>query len=226
MTARSLKVLIWILKPFVWTSTQLARILKKDKERSVFSKQDFAAMADVLGESGSIKKEDHKLIKNVLRFDELNVRDVMTPRTVMFMAEEDQTISKFYEESQPFTFSRIPLFKEDRDKITGLLLINDLLQQMIDGKPDKTLSHIKREIVMVPVTMPLRKIFDRLTSERQHLAVILDEYGGILGLVTQEDIIETLLGLEIMDETDEVIDLQKYARQKWEERARKMGLIV
>jgi CBS domain containing-hemolysin-like protein len=226
VTARSLNVLMWILKPFVWTSNQLTRMLKKDKQRSVFSKLDFAAMADVLGESGSIRKEEYKLIKNILRFDELKARDVMTPRTVMVMANEEQTVSDFYEENRPFTFSRFPLYRENKDAITGLLLKNDLLQQLIDGKPDISLKSIKRDIVMVPETLPLRKIFDRLTSERQHLAVILDEYGGILGMVTQEDIIETLLGLEIMDETDKVTDLQKYARQKWEERARKMGLIV
>jgi len=226
ITARSIRVLIWILKPFVWTSTQLTKILKKDKNRSVFSKQDFSAMADVLGESGSIKNEEYKLIKNVLRFDELSARDVMTPRTVMFMAEEHQTLSEFYNENQTLAFSRIPLFRENRDTITGLFLKNDLLQQLIEGKSDVTLGGIKREIVMVPETMPLRKIFDRLNAQREHLAMILDEYGGILGLITQEDIIETLLGLEIMDETDEVIDLQKYARQKWKERARKMGLNV
>ena len=90
VTARSLRVLIWILKPFVWMSNIITRVLKKDKKRSVFSKQDFAAMADVLGESGSIRKDEYRLIKNVLRFDELNPRDVMTPRTVMLMADEDQ----------------------------------------------------------------------------------------------------------------------------------------
>ena len=226
LTARSMKGLIWILMPFVWLSNKLTRVMKRDKERSVFSKQDFAALADVLGESGSIRQEEYKLIKNVLRFDQLTPRDVMTPRTVMYMADENQTLKKFHKQSQPLVFSRIPLYQDNPDKITGLLLKNDMLEHLIDGKSDAKLRSIKREITMVPETMPLRKIFEKLTAKRAHLAVILDEYGGILGLVTIEDIIETLLGLEIMDETDAISDLQKYARQKWEERAKKMGIIV
>ena len=136
-----------------------------------------------------------------------------------------KTIGEFYESNRTLTFSRIPLFRKDREKVTGLFLKGDMLQQLIDGNSNETLRCIKREIVMVPEAMPLRKIFEKLITKREHLAVILDEYGGILGLITQEDIIETLLGLEIMDETDAVTDLQKYARLKWEERAKKMGLI-
>jgi len=183
-------------------------------------------MADVVSESGGIKKEEYTLIKNVLRFDELIARDVMTPRTVMFMVEEEQTLKEFYKENQPLIFSRIPLFHEKSDSVAGLILKDDVLQGLIEGKSDNLLSSIKREIIIVHDTKPLRKIFDTLNEKREHLAVVVDEYGGIVGLITQEDIIETLLGLEIMDETDAITDLQKYARQKWEERAKKMGLIV
>ncbi len=225
ITAKALRILVWILTPFVWMSNQLTKILKKDKNKSIFSKQDFAAMADVVSESGGIKKEEYKLIKNILRFDELRPRDVMTPRTVMFMAEEDQTLKEFYQNNQPLIFSRIPLYHKKEDSITGLLLKDDLLQELIDGRSDRMLKEIKREAIIIPETMHLRDIFDKLNSQREHLAIVVDEYGGILGLVTLEDIIETLMGLEIMDETDSISDLQSYARKKWEERARKMRLI-
>jgi len=224
-TVRSLKVLVWILKPFVWLSNQLTRMLKKDKEKSVFSRQDFAAMAEVVNESGAIERSDYMLIKNLLQFDTLSAKDVMTPRTVMVMAEESQSLQAYYEQSQPMIFSRIPLYRENRDTVTGILLKDDLLKQIIDGQAEEPLRSIKREATLIPEDTPLRQAFELLHENRVHLAIVVDTYGGTLGLLTLEDIIETLFGLEIMDETDAVSDLQKYARQKWEERARKIGLI-
>ncbi len=224
-TVRSLEILVWVLKPFVWLSNQLTRVLKKDKEKSVFSRQDFAAMAEVVQESGAIERSDYKLIKNLLQFDTLSAKDVMTPRTVMVMAEETQNLQSYYKQSQPMIFSRIPLYLENRDTVTGILLKDDLLQQIIEGKANEPLSSIKREATLIPEDTPLRQAFELLHESRVHLAIVADTYGGTLGLLTLEDIIETLFGLEIMDETDAVSDLQKYARQKWEERARKIGLI-
>ncbi|MGH1365132.1 MAG: hemolysin family protein [Calditrichia bacterium] len=224
-TATSLKILMLILKPFVWMSNLVTRVLKKDKKKSIFSKQDFAAMAEVVSESGGITEEDHELIRNVLQFDDLTVKDVMTPRTVIVMAEESQTLRQYYDSNQPMRFSRIPLYEGNRDHVTGLLLKDDLLQNLVEGKGDEELRSIRREPLLVPETMPLRKVFETLNERREHLGMVIDEYGGLLGLVTLEDVFETLFGLEILDETDSVTDLQKYARQKWEERAKKLGLI-
>jgi CBS domain containing-hemolysin-like protein len=224
-TARSLKVLVVVLKPFVWISNRLTRLLKKDKEKSVFGRQDFAAMAKVVNESGAIERSDYTLIKNLLQFDTLSAKDVMTPRTVMVMAEESQRLQEYYEQNQPLVFSRIPLYRQDRDSVTGILLKDDMLQQIIEGQGEAPLKSIHREATMIPENMPLRQAFELLHKNRSHLAIVVDSYGGTLGLLTLEDIIETLFGLEIMDETDTVSDLQKYARQKWEARARKMGLI-
>ncbi|MEM0997475.1 MAG: hemolysin family protein [Bacteroidota bacterium] len=224
-TGRSLKLLLFVLGPFVWVSNLITKTLKKDKKKSVFSKQDFAAMTELVGETGAIREEDYRLIKNLLQFDELTARDVMTPRTVMVMAEETQTLRAYYAAGQPFRFSRIPLYKESRDAVTGLLLKDELLQGIVEGKGDQPLNSIQREVPMVQDDTPLRKVFRQLNEKREHLAVVLDQYGGVEGLVTLEDVIETLFGLEIMDETDAVGDLQQYARKRWEDRARKLGLI-
>lgn len=223
-TARSLNFLITILKPFVWLSYKLTSILKKDKSKSVFSKQDFAAMTEVVSESGALEQADIRLIKNLLKFDDLTAQDVMTPRTVMVMADEDQTLEEFYLESRPLQYSRIPLYKDSPEKITGLLLKNDLLDKMLNGQKSELLKHLKRPVAMVPYNMSLRKVFEKLQSKREHLAIVVDEFGGPIGLVTLEDVIETLLGLEIMDETDSVADLQQYARNLWRERSRKLGV--
>lgn len=224
-TARSLRLLIFILTPFVWLSNLLTKMMKKDKDKSVFSKQDFAAMAEVVGESGEIEKEDLELIKNVLEFDELTAKDVMTPRVVMFMAQEGQRMHDFYDENKTLRFSRIPLYNETKDTVSGLFLKTELYQALIEGKGDQPLESIRREAGIVPHDMHLRKVFELLKEKREHMAVVIGEYGGVIGLVTLEDVIETLFGLEIMDETDSISDLQAYARQKWEERAKKLGII-
>ncbi|GAB4243847.1 MAG: CNNM domain-containing protein [Saprospiraceae bacterium] len=223
-TARSLNMLVVILKPFVWLSYKLTRMLKKDKSKSVFSKQDFAAMTEVVSESGALEQADIRLIKNLLKFDDLTAQDVMTPRTVMVMADEDQTLEEFYQESRPLQYSRIPLYKDNPEKITGLLLKNDLLDNMLNGKKNELLRNLKRPVAMVPYNMSLRKVFEKLQGKREHLAIVVDEFGGPIGLITLEDVIETLLGLEIMDETDSIADLQQYARNLWKERSRKLGM--
>ena len=143
----------------------------------------------------------------------------------MVMADESKTLREFYEEGQPFTFSRIPLYKGSRDTVTGLLLKDDLFQALVEGKDTDQLHTIRRELPIVQSDASLRQVFQKLNEKHEHLAVVLDEYGGVEGLVTLEDVIETLFGLEIMDETDSVGDLQQYARKRWEERAKKLGLI-
>lgn len=224
-TARSLNILLFILKPFVLVSNLLTGLLKKDKSKSVFSKHDFAAMAEVVNESGEITKGDVELIRNVLQYDVLTAEDVMTPRPVMIMAEESMTLQDFYDTHKNLVFSRIPLYKESKDQADGLLLKNDLLEGLLDGKGSQPLSSIRREAPVVKEDMTLRNVFEILNDKRGHLAIVADEYGSITGLVTLEDVIETLFGLEIMDETDSVSDLQSFARKKWEERAKKLGLI-
>lgn len=224
-TARSLKVLLFILAPFVWVTNLITKSLKKDKKKSVFGKQDFAAMAEIVTESGEIQQDDYQLITNVLRFDDLTARDVMTPRPVIVMANETQSIKEFYESSKPLIFSRIPLFKDSRDSITGLMLKDDLLSAMIEGGGEDAISTIKRELPFVKESMPLREVFLLLNEKREHLGAVVDEFGSVIGILTLEDIFETLFGIEIMDETDSVSDLQAYARQRWEVRAKKLGLI-
>ncbi len=223
-TAKSLRILLVILTPFVWVSNQLTKLMKKDKSKSVFSKQDFAAMADVVQESGQMDVSDHQLIKNVLRFDELTAKDVMTPRTVMVSAKGSNTVQQFYDANERIIFSRIPVIDDSGETVTGVVLKYDVLQAMVDGKPDTLLSDLQRPIIHLKGTIKLREVFEKLLEQRMHMAIVVGEYGGVQGLATLEDVIETLFGLEIMDETDQVSDLQQLARDKWKQRASKMGL--
>lgn len=215
-TVKSVQFIVLVLSPLVWVSNLLTKMLKKDKEKSVFSKNDFSAMTDVMMDSGSIITEDHTFIKNVLNFDDMKAADVMTPKTVMFIAQENQTLEEFYTKHDKISYSRIPLYNEKEDNITGFFLRNDLLIHMIEGNKSATLSSLKQDIQIISDDTPLRTIFSILSQQTNHLAVIVDKYGSVVGLISLEDIIETLLGFEIVDETDSVSDLQILAKKIWD----------
>ena len=155
----------------------------------------------------------------------MRVRDIMTPRTVLKSANEQQTIQGFYDEHPLLRFSRIPIYTENPDNITGYFLKDQLLEAIIKGHGEQALKNIKRTILITERDLPIPSLFDKLIDEREHIALVVDEYGSVSGLVTQEDMIETLLGLEIMDESDTVEDLQLLARKSWERRAKRLGII-
>lgn len=224
-TVKSLKVLLFILKPLVWVTQLITKKMKNDKSKPVLSRVDFVAMTQAGAESGALEANESEIIKNLLRFDKIPVKSIMTPRTVAVMAEEERTVKDFYEAHQPLRFSRIPIYEKARDHVTGLVLKDDLLEHMIKGHGDWPLQKIKKEILAIDQDKRLPELFDALTKNRTHLAIVVDEFGGLAGLVTMEDVLETLLGLEIVDELDAVADLQDLARKKWEERARLLGLI-
>nr|WKN36061.1 hemolysin family protein [Tunicatimonas sp. TK19036] len=223
-TVRTLRVLMLILTPFVWLSQVITKRLKKDKGRSVLSRADLTAMAQASLESGAIDQGESKIIKNLLRLERLIVRDVMTPRAVMVMAEASQTLSEYYDQYKPMQFSRIPVFNKSPDQISGMVLKDDLLRGLAEDQHQLTLDQIQRNVQFVRDNENLPKLFDQLLNQREHLAIVTDEYGTVVGLVTLEDVLETLLGMEIMDESDTVEDMQRYARQQWEKRAKKQGL--
>ena len=151
-------------------------------------------------------------------------KDIMTPRTVMKTENENMSISAFFEENHNIRFSRIPVFTNDHDNITGLVLKDDVFKEMAFDNGDKKLSDIKRSIIIVERNLPIPDLFEKLIESKNHMALVVDEYGSVSGIVTQEDVIETLLGLEIMDESDNIADLQQLARKSWETRAKQLGL--
>ncbi len=224
-TVKSLKFLLFILAPFVFVSQLITKNLKKDKNKSVFSRADLAAMTHAGEESGVLAQSESTIIKNLLRFEEVSVRDIMTPRTVMVKADETTTLMDFYKNNQPLRFSRIPIFQESDDHVTGVVLKDEILQHLVEGRDNVQLKELIREIPAVRDDKPLPQLFEVMTTERAQIAIVVDSYGSLVGLVTMEDVLETLLGLEIVDESDGEADLQKLARQKWEGRAKKLGLI-
>lgn len=224
-TVRSVHFIVILLYPLVWLSQLITKWLKKDKDKSVLSRADFTAIAELGVQQGIFRPGESRVLKNLLRFNTIVVKDIMTPRTVAIVASENQTINDFYNENKDLRFSRIPVYKESKDDINGYFLKDDLLSNIINGNGAARLKDITREIHIVNEHMQIPKLFSQLMENREHIALVVDEFGGMAGIVTMEDVIETLLGMEIMDEFDNIEDMQILARKNWERRARELGLI-
>ncbi len=223
-TALFVRTLIVVLYPLVWTSERLTRLVSHGKSVHIFSRDELAAMTRVGEQAGHIKDSESRIIQNLLRFGSLTVTDIMTPRTVISALSEETTL----DDAMPFLsrtpFSRLPVYRSDLDDVVGFILKDEVMLRIALGHGDEVLSSMKRRLVAVPEATSLSVLMDTLLKERQHIAVVIDEYGGTTGLVTLEDLVETLIGVEIVDETDEVEDMQTLARRLWIERARDLGI--
>lgn len=225
------KALIILMFPLKWTGIlwllQLTTkvIGGKNVHGSILSREDFHAMTDIAHKEGVFEENESVIIKNLLTFKEVLAKDIMTPRPVMVLASEDTSIQTFFDKHPKLQYSRIPIYKENSNNITGVILKYEVLQQIINGNGEKPLSSIKREILVTNRNTPIPILFETFVSKREHIALVVDEFGTNSGIVTMEDVIETLLGYEIMDESDNVADLQNLARKNWETKSKKTGLI-
>lgn len=224
------KTLIILIFPLKWTGIlwllQLTtKLIGGKRHGSVLSREGFMAMTEIAHEEGVFQENESKIIKNLLTFKEIFAKDVMTPRTVMKTENEDTTVEDFFKRNLNLRFSRIPVYTDDTDNITGLVLKDEIFKEMALDNNSKKLSELKRSIIVVSRNLPIPTLFEKLVESRNHMALVVDEYGSVSGLVTMEDVIETLLGLEIMDESDNVSDLQSLARKSWEARAKKLGIL-
>lgn len=224
-TIASLKIMLVVLAPLVWTSQYITRHLKKDKDKPVLSRTDFLAMAKLGTESGVLEESEQTIIHNLLRFSKILVKDVMTPRIVVNTASEEITVREFQNVNSNLPHSRIPVYREKNDNITGYVLRDDILLNLAETQDHILLKALRRDIVVVHRTVPIPDLLDTFLIKKEHMALVVDEFGGMEGIVTMEDIIETLLGLEIVDESDNEADMQALARSNWERRAKRLGII-
>ena len=223
-TVKSLKFLILILTPLIWMTSLITKRMKKDKSKAVLTRADFMAQINVGMTSGAIAEDESNIISNLLGLETLKVDDIMTPRVVMHSINEDTTLKSYYDSVENMRFSRIPIFQQKGDHISGIVLKDDILTGIIEGRPEDTLASIKRPAKMITEDSNLKELFENLTTDNQQIAVVADKHGTVTGLVTMEDLVETILGLEIVDESDGVADMQKLATKIRSERAKKMGL--
>lgn len=225
-TAHALKFLVWLLHPFVWLSEKLTSGLSRSEEPEGFSREEFAAMAELGEQEGQLEERESRILKNLFLLDKTHVTAVMTPRPVVFSLPESLTVEEFFVAHNDTRFSRIPVYAHDREHHNGFVLKSDLLLAQARGNSDNLLSHYRRELKALQDRTSVSQAFEAFLHQRLHIMVIVDEYGGMEGIITLEDILETLLGLEIMDEQDKQVDMQEHARQLWRKRAQAMGLEI
>ncbi|GAB6097190.1 CNNM domain-containing protein [Desulfatiferula olefinivorans] len=218
------RMLIVILFPIVWLSEKLTAVISRGQDIRVFSRDEFMAMARVGAETGDIKDNESRIIRNLMQLRSLRVSDVMTPSTVISALSEDLTVTEALQQIAVSPFSRLPVYKTDIDDITGFVLRDDVLLKKARGKGDGTLGALKRDIFLVPETVSVSVLLERFLKNRQHIALVVDDHGATRGLVTLEDLIETLIGVEIIDEIDKIEDMRAFARKLWIDRAKALGI--
>lgn len=223
-TAYGLKSLVWLLYPFVRITARMTRGLSEGPRLSGFSRQEFAAMAELSAEEGQLAERESLVLKNLMLLRDTPVTRAMTPRPVVFSVPLSLAVGEFFERHEGERFSRIPLYEGDPDQADGFVLRSDLLLARAHGETHRQVGAFKREMPIIPESISLARAFNQILNARAHIAQIVDEYGCTAGILTLEDIIETLLGLEIVDEGDRAVNMREHARKLWQRRAKKMGL--
>ena len=217
-TAKTIHGLIIVLYPIVVAVEFLQKLISKDKGDISISRDELGAMADVAEETGELEEDENEIIQNIINIDEIAAKEAMTPRVVAAIAPESMTIKQFYKDRRFLHHSRIPVYADNDEYITGYILRMDALQLMAEDKFDRTLAQLRRDVASFPEETTIDRIWDEMLQKKEQIAIIINEYGSFQGLLTMEDIIETVLGDEIVDERDVVVDMQQLALDKWQKR--------
>lgn len=212
--ARPLQLLVWILRPFIWLCTLATKIVSRRHESDVISEEELLAMARMGLRTGVIAEDEAAVIQNILSLEMKAAQDVMTPRTVVFTLSADITVDEARHADGFFVHSRIPVYFKNGEDIGGLVHRRDVLGAVADDKLDVKVSALMKPVHFVLDKTRLNKVLKLFLERREQLFVVIDEYGGLSGVVTLEDILEEILGQEIVDEFDEVEDMRKLAQER------------
>ena len=215
---RAIRVLIFVMYPLMLLIELLTKLITPKEVESAVSREEVSAMANVAEEEGDLEEDENTIIQNLISMDEVKAFDVMTPRVVCEIAPESMTLKAFYKNKRYRHHSRIPVYADNDEYITGYILRMEALQLMAEDKFDLTLGDIRRDVATFDEDTPLDQIWDEMLTKDEQIAIIINEYGSFQGILTLEDVIETLLGSEIVDENDTVRDMQQLARDKWKKR--------
>lgn len=208
--------MLLITYPFVIISMKITGLIAKEKNTSV-TREQLSALANLGYDEGVFSKQENRIIQNIIDLKKIKISQIITPRVVVFSADEDNTLDNFSKEHNKIKFSRIPVYSKQIDNITGYIFLQDYIEKISNKKNlNNKLKTLRRDILKVPSTTNVFALFNQLLDKKEHISIVIDEYGGLVGIVTLEDILETLIGLEIIDESDQEVDMQKFARQKWQ----------
>lgn len=224
-TARTLRVLIWLMYPIVWAIDMLTRRIKATDDEATISREEVSAMANVGEEEGVFDEDENKIIQNIIKLDDIKAYDIMTPRVVCATAPETMTLRDFYKVDTYDHFSRIPVYADSPEFITGYILRSDALELLAEDKFNVRLSEIKRPLPYFNEETSIPDIWDALIQHKEQISIVIDDYGSIQGILTLEDVIETVFGFEITDENDQFTDMQQYARERWQQRQKRFKTV-
>lgn len=217
-----IRVMIILMYPLVWLSEFITRLVASEKQPLSVSREEVTAMVNVGTEEGVFESQEKAIIQNLFKLDNITVGEIMTPRTVVVGAQENTTLREFYANEENRTYSRIPIYGDTPDFMTGYILKQTVLENLAEDKFDIELRDIRRPILSYDEETPVGDVWEEMLKGKEHIAQVRNEYGLFLGVVSMEDIIETIIGQEIVDEKDTVVDLQEYAREKWKEQTEQL----
>jgi len=212
--AYPLKGLVWIMTPAILLTQFVTRMIHRDKTEDAVTAEEIQVMAHLSRRSGGILYYQERTIERILTLQERMAKDVMTPRTVIFSLSEHMALQEAIAAAGGWEHSRIPVYDQDIEDIVGIVHVRDILVALAEGKRDMGLAELMGAVHFVAETAKLDEVLAEFLELKQHLFVVIDEYGGLSGLITLEDILEEILGREIVDETDEVADKRELARQQ------------
>ena len=224
--AQVMKVLVFLLYPIVWAIEKLHNSITDIDPDIGISREEVSAMANIGEEEGVLDGSENKVIQNIIKLDDIKAYDVMTPRVVAAIASENMSLKNFYKQEELSHNSRIPVYSDSPEFITGYVLRYDVLENLAEDKFDMRLKDIKREIAAFHEETTVSDIWESLLKTKDQIACIIDDYGCFQGIITLEDIMETILGMEIIDENDTITDMQQYARERWLKRKNQYKQIV
>ena len=207
--------LVKIMSPLIWLCQAVTHLIPRQEKEALVSIEEIQAVAVLGRKSGEIEPQQEKVIANILKLQDKTVRQVMTPRTVVFSLSEHLTISEALKQKEQWSrHSRVPVFDKNQDDVVGVVLSRNVLLSLSEGNKKQKLSELMQPVHFVPEAAPLNRILIEFFEHRIHLFVVVDEYGGVTGVISLEDIIEEIVGREIIDESDKAGNLREYARHK------------
>jgi len=225
VSGKIINTMVIITFPLVIMTGYITKLFSRNIDTLSMSREEISAMANIGTEEGIFEEKENKIIQNLIRLRTVKVSEIMTPRVVVTVADENMTLNDFLKNKEFLHFSRIPIYSENIENIKGYVFRQSVFEKLAEDRSGLKLKDIKRNIVVVHEANPLFKVWETLLEKKEHIALIVDEYGGMEGIVTMEDIIETLLGFEIIDEKDTITDMQQYARERWNERKAKYNIL-
>jgi CBS domain containing-hemolysin-like protein len=211
-----------MLYPLVLMSEYLGRFFAKSSEDPEVTREEILMTAEIGAEEGTLKNKESNIIKNLLMLDKIYVSDIMTPRSVFFALEDDLTVEEVFNKYKPLRFSRIPVFQGSLDNIIGMTYRYKIHEALSHDFHSKKIGELVTPISSIPERMTVSQVLDYFIKEKEHISLAVDEYGIVTGIVSLEDAVETLLGVEIVDELDSVEDMRKFALEQWQMRKQKL----